>query len=124
QRAMIAMALACERDLLISDEPTTALDVTIQAQVLKLIQKLKDNYNMGVLLITHDMGVVAELADRVVIMYSGQVVEEGTLEELFSAPKHPYTEGLLISVPNIDDPHFSLEPIPGSLPNRNEEVSG
>jgi len=124
QRVMIAMALSCNPTLLLADEPTTALDVTIQSQILDLIQDLKDEFNMGLLLITHDMGVVAEIADRVIIMYAGKIVEEGTIEEVFTEPKHPYTKGLLNSVPNVDDPSFKLEPIPGSLPNIDEEISG
>ena len=92
QRAMIAMALACKPKLLLADEPTTALDVTIQAQILDLIRSLKDVIGMTVMLITHDLGVVAEMAQRVVIMYSGKVVEEGAVEEIFSDPLHPYTE--------------------------------
>src|SRR5699024_10282502 len=117
QRVMIAMALSCSPALLLADEPTTALDVTIQSQILDLIQELKDKFNMGLLLITHDMGVVAEIADRVIIMYSGKVIEEGTVTEIFTSPKHPYTIGLLNSAPDVDDPNFKLEPIPGSLPN-------
>ncbi|MEH7344568.1 ABC transporter ATP-binding protein [Bacillus sp. JJ1532] len=124
QRVMIAMALASNPALLLADEPTTALDVTIQAQILGLIQDLKDQYNMGLLLITHDMGVVAEIADRVIIMYAGKIVEEGTVEEIFTSPKHPYTEGLLKSVPDVDNPDFKLQPIPGTLPNISDEIPG
>ncbi|WP_088008579.1 ABC transporter ATP-binding protein [Indiicoccus explosivorum] len=124
QRVMIAIALACHPGLLIADEPTTALDVTIQAQILDLINDLKEELGMGVLMITHDMGVVAEVADRVMVMYAGKKVEEGTVEEVFGNPKHPYTKGLLNSVPNIDDPEFELEAIPGSMPGLNEEISG
>jgi oligopeptide/dipeptide ABC transporter ATP-binding protein len=124
QRVMIAMALSCNPGLLIADEPTTALDVTIQAQILDLINDLKEKSNMGVLLITHDMGVVAEVADRVMVMYAGKKVEEGNVEEIFDNPKHPYTIGLLNSVPNIDDPDFELESIPGSLPSLNEQIAG
>jgi len=101
QRVMIAMALACEPKLLIADEPTTALDVTIQAQVLELLRKLQRLLGMSVILITHDLGVVAEFADRIVVMYAGRVVEEGAVDEVFRAPKHPYTEGLLRSLPKI-----------------------
>lgn len=124
QRVMIAMALSCSPSLLLADEPTTALDVTIQSQILNLIQDLKDEFDMGLLLITHDMGVVAEIADRVVIMYAGKIIEEGTVEEIFTEPKHPYTQGLLNSVPDVDDPTFELEPIPGSLPNVDEVIPG
>jgi oligopeptide/dipeptide ABC transporter ATP-binding protein len=124
QRVMIAIALSCNPGLLIADEPTTALDVTIQAQILDLINDLKEKFNMGVMMITHDMGVVAEVADRVMVMYAGKKVEEGTVDEIFDNPKHPYTIGLLNSVPNVDDPDFELEPIPGSLPSLNEEIFG
>ncbi|WP_391123384.1 ABC transporter ATP-binding protein [Psychrobacillus sp. L3] len=124
QRVMIAIALACNPGLLIADEPTTALDVTIQAQILDLINELKDNLNMGVMLITHDMGVVAEVADRVMVMYAGKKVEEGLVADIFDNPKHPYTIGLLNSVPNVDDPDFELEPIPGSLPSLQEKING
>ena len=95
QRVMIAMALSCEPRLLIADEPTTALDVTIQAQILDLLARLRDRHGMAVLLITHDLGVVAEVCDRVVVMYAGQVVETGTVDEIFAHPSHPYTRGLL-----------------------------
>nr|WP_263324700.1 ABC transporter ATP-binding protein [Neobacillus sp. Marseille-Q6967] len=124
QRVMIAIALSCNPGLLIADEPTTALDVTIQAQILDLINDLKEKFNMGVMMITHDMGVVAEVADRVMVMYAGKKVEEGTVEEIFNNPKHPYTIGLLNSVPNVDDPEFELESIPGSLPSLHEQITG
>lgn len=124
QRVMIAIALACHPALLIADEPTTALDVTIQAQILDLINDLKEQMNMGVVMITHDMGVVAEVADRVMVMYAGKVVEQGDVETIFNHPRHPYTKGLLKSVPNVDDAHFIAEPIPGSLPKLNEEIAG
>src|ERR1044071_5165190 len=101
QRVMIAMALACDPKLLIADEPTTALDVTIQAQILELLNNLRRTRELGVLLITHDLGVVAEVADRVAVMYTGQIVEESPVGELFARPKHPYTEGLLRSVPKL-----------------------
>ena len=101
QRVMIAMALACDPKLLIADEPTTALDVTIQAQILELLDELRKNRELAVLLITHDLGVVAEVADRVAVMYTGRIVEESPVEELFARPKHPYTEGLLRSVPKL-----------------------
>ncbi|AQU80455.1 peptide ABC transporter ATP-binding protein [Planococcus faecalis] len=124
QRVMIAMALACHPSFLIADEPTTALDVTIQAQILDLIKDLKDKLNMGVLMITHDMGVVAEVADRVMVMYAGKKIEEGPVREIFENPQHPYTIGLLNSVPNVDDPEFELEPIPGNMPGLNEKITG
>ncbi|MEK4520288.1 ABC transporter ATP-binding protein [Psychrobacillus sp. FSL W7-1457] len=124
QRVMIAIALSCHPGLLIADEPTTALDVTIQAQILDLINELKTKLNMGIMLITHDMGVVAEVADKVMVMYAGKKVEEGMVEDIFNNPKHPYTQGLLNSVPNVDDPDFELEPIPGSLPSLHEDIQG
>jgi oligopeptide/dipeptide ABC transporter ATP-binding protein len=101
QRIMIAMALACDPELLIADEPTTALDVTIQAQILELLNNLRKTHDLAVLLITHDLGVVAEVADRVAVMYTGKIVEESPVDELFARPKHPYTEGLLRSVPKL-----------------------
>src|SRR6266404_2508057 len=101
QRVMIAMALACDPDLLIADEPTTALDVTIQAQILELLDELRRTRRLAVLLITHDLGVVAEVADRVCVMYTGKIVEESGVDEIFEKPKHPYTQGLLKSVPNL-----------------------
>ena len=102
QRVMIAMALACNPQLLIADEPTTALDVTIQAQILDLLAEMKDRLGMAVMLITHDMGVVAEVAQRVVVMYAGKVVEEAPVRELFGNPRHPYTQGLIRSIPRLD----------------------
>ncbi|MBM4027989.1 MAG: ABC transporter ATP-binding protein, partial [Planctomycetes bacterium] len=117
QRAMIAIALACEPKLLIADEPTTALDVTIQAQILELIAKLQDELGMAVMLITHDMGVIAETADRVMVMYLGEVVESATVTRLFSHPQHPYTQGLLKSIPNlVDVPKHPLHSMPGVVP--------
>jgi oligopeptide/dipeptide ABC transporter ATP-binding protein len=124
QRVMIAIALACSPSLLIADEPTTALDVTIQAQILDLIDDLKQELEMGVIMVTHDMGVVAEVADRVMVMYAGEKIEEGDVESIFNNPQHPYTKGLLQSVPNVDDEDHELKPIPGTLPNLNEEISG
>jgi len=103
QRAMIAMAIALNPKLLIADEPTTALDVTIQAQILELLNSLKEEYKMSMMFITHDMGVVAEMADKVMVMYKGKVVEYGTVEDIFNRPQHPYTKNLLAAVPNIDD---------------------
>jgi len=117
QRVMIAMGLACNPKLLIADEPTTALDVTIQAQILELMAKLSRERDTGVILITHDLGVVAEMADRVVVMYAGQVVEEATVFELFANPKHPYTKGLLDSIPKIREQKEELDSIEGSVPN-------
>jgi oligopeptide/dipeptide ABC transporter ATP-binding protein len=124
QRVVIAMALACNPALLIADEPTTALDVTIQAQILDLMDSLKEELGMGVVMVTHDMGVVAEVADRVMVMYAGEKVEEADVESLFNNPQHPYTRGLLKSVPNVDDREYKLEPIPGSLPNLKEKITG
>lgn len=118
QRVMIAMALSCNPKLLIADEPTTALDVTIQAQILDLIYNLRQQLNMGVLLITHDLGVVAEVADRVVVMYCGQVVEQAPVMKLFEKPLHPYTLGLLDSIPRLDDDDSKrLYTIRGQVPN-------
>jgi oligopeptide/dipeptide ABC transporter ATP-binding protein len=117
QRVMIAMALACEPDILIADEPTTALDVTIQAQILELIDELRQRLGMAVLLITHDLGVVAEVCDRVVVMYAGQVMEEGTVEQIFRDPRHPYTEGLLAAIPRLGEPVERLRVIPGTVPS-------
>jgi oligopeptide/dipeptide ABC transporter ATP-binding protein len=121
QRVMIAMALACDPKLLIADEPTTALDVTIQAQILELLNELRRTRELGVLLITHDLGVVAEVADRVAVMYTGRIVEQSPVEELFARPKHPYTEGLLRSVPKLTAEHVAkavrLETIEGVVPS-------
>jgi peptide/nickel transport system ATP-binding protein len=120
QRVMIAMALSCNPKLLIADEPTTALDVTIQAQVLDLLQEMKSRFGMAILLITHAMGVVAEMAQRVVVMYAGKVVEEASVEQLFEAPLHPYTQGLIGSIPRIDrsaTQKAALTSIPGTVPS-------
>jgi peptide/nickel transport system ATP-binding protein len=119
QRVMIAMALSCSPQLLIADEPTTALDVTIQAQILELLQEMKDKFGMSIMLITHAMGVVAEVAQRVVVMYAGRVVEEAGVEQLFGNPRHPYTQGLIRSIPRLDlaaTQHTRLETIAGSVP--------
>ncbi|GIQ69685.1 dipeptide/oligopeptide/nickel ABC transporter ATP-binding protein [Xylanibacillus composti] len=116
QRVMIAIALSCNPKLLIADEPTTALDVTIQAQILKLMMDLRSELNTSIMIITHDLGVVAEIADRVVVMYAGQVVEEGDVFQLFQSPAHPYTLGLMNSTPKIDEWNEVLESIPGTVP--------
>jgi len=117
QRVMIAIALACEPKLLIADEPTTALDVTIQAQILDEMEKFKSKMNMSIILITHDLGVVAEMADRVVVMYGGQVVESNNIQDLFLKPKHPYTIGLLSSIPKLDEKTEWLNVIEGTVPD-------
>lgn len=117
QRAMIAMALACTPKLIIADEPTTALDVTIQAQIMDLLRNLKDQINSSIMLITHDLGVIAEMADYVVVMYAGRVVEQGTAQEIFHSPKHPYTVGLMESKPSSNKKVDRLYSIPGSVPN-------
>ena len=114
QRVMIAMALACEPDILIADEPTTALDVTIQAQILDLIKDLQKQLGMSVILITHDLGVVAEMCDEVIVMYAGEVCERGTADEIFYNPKHEYTKGLMRSIPTVSDEDRRLEPIGGT----------
>ena len=117
QRVMIAMALASKPDLLIADEPTTALDVTIQAQILDLMRNLQSEYNAAIILITHDLGVVAEMADRISVMYAGQIVEEAPTAELFRDPRHPYTQGLIASIPVLGEIKDELEVIPGNVPN-------
>ena len=117
QRVMIAMALACNPKVLIADEPTTALDVTIQAQILDLMRNIKNEFNTSILLITHDLGVVAEMADYVVVMYAGKVVEEGPVNQIFKSPSHPYTIGLLKSKPVISKRQEELYSIPGQVPN-------
>ena len=117
QRVMIAMALACNPKLIIADEPTTALDVTIQAQILDLLRGLKDKINSSIMLITHDLGVIAEMADYVVVMYSGRVVEAGTAKEIFAHPAHPYTIGLMASKPVVGREVDKLYSIPGKVPN-------
>ena len=124
QRVMIAMVMAVQPSLLIADEPTTALDVTIQKQVLVLLNRLKKDVSTGVLFITHDLGVVAEIADRVIILYSGRKVEEGDIRAIFSKPLHPYTVGLMNAVPNVDKDDFVIQPIPGTFPNITEEIGG
>ncbi|HZY92818.1 MAG TPA: oligopeptide/dipeptide ABC transporter ATP-binding protein [Thermoplasmata archaeon] len=117
QRVMIAMALSAEPELLIADEPTTALDVTIQAQILELMRELKTRVGTAILLITHDLGVIAEVSDRVCVMYAGNVVEVAPVRDLYKRPLHPYTQGLLSSIPRLDEPDKKLESIPGSVPN-------
>lgn len=124
QRAMIAMALAGRPTLLIADEPTTALDVTIQAQVLDLIRRLRDELRMSIILITHDLGVVAETCDRVAVMYAGRIVEKGPVSEVFKRPYHPYTRGLLESLPRIDQQTSKLHPIRGTVPAPHELPEG
>ncbi len=116
QRVMIAMSMACNPDLLIADEPTTALDVTIQAQILDLMRQLNKEKQTAILLITHDLGVVAEICDRVVVMYGGQVIEEGTTREILKYPNHPYTKGLIRSLPNMNKKEQHLYSIPGTVP--------
>ncbi|MCR8629959.1 ABC transporter ATP-binding protein [Paenibacillus radicis (ex Xue et al. 2023)] len=117
QRVMIAMAMVCEPRLLIADEPTTALDVTIQIQVLELMKKMRDELNTSIILITHDLGVVAEMADHVVVMYAGQVVESVHADTIFDTPLHPYTQALLASIPSLDDEKDVLYSIPGTVPS-------
>jgi peptide/nickel transport system ATP-binding protein/oligopeptide transport system ATP-binding protein len=117
QRVMIAMALACNPELVIADEPTTALDVTVQAQILKLFSDIQRNRGMSLLYITHDLGVVANIADRIYVMYAGVVVEQGTTNDIFDAPNHPYTKGLLASLPERSKRGTSLKSIPGSVPD-------
>lgn len=117
QRIVIAMAIACEPELLLADEPTTALDVTIQAQVLELISNLKKELHTSMLLITHDLGVVAEVCDDVAIMYAGRIIEKGTIEQIFTNPKHPYTKGLFASIPNLESDVERLIPIEGLMPD-------
>ena len=119
QRVMIAMALACKPKILIADEPTTALDVTIQAQILRLMNNLQKEKGTAIIFITHDLGVINEMADDVVVMYCGQVVEQSSADVIFTAcpQSHPYTEGLMYSIPRLDNPHGTLEPIPGTVPH-------
>lgn len=117
QRVVIAIALACNPELLIADEPTTALDVTIQAQVLELMEKLKKEFNTSLIMITHDLGVVAEMCDKVAIMYCGEIVEYGTLRDIYKGAQHPYTVGLFESIPDLDTKVSRLKPIPGLVPD-------
>ena len=124
QRVMIAMAIACRPRLLIADEPTTALDVTIQAQILELLRDLRAELGMAVMLISHDLGVIAEFARRVVVMYAGRIVEDAPVEALFRAPQHPYTEGLMASMPPLEGDIGRLYAIPGRIPDPDEPIAG
>lgn len=124
QRVIIAMALSCDPKVLIADEPTTALDVTIQAQILDLLRKLRDDVNAAIILVTHDMGVVAGMADNIMVMYAGRAVEYGTKHQIFKTPKHPYTQGLLASVPRMDKQESKLYAIPGNVPNLTQKIEG
>ncbi|MBB3593425.1 oligopeptide/dipeptide ABC transporter ATP-binding protein [Rhizobium sp. BK529] len=124
QRVMIAMAVACNPKLLIADEPTTALDVTIQAQVLDLMARVRKTLNTAVLLISHDLGVIAEVCDRVIVMYAGRVVEDADVRSIFANPSHPYTQGLLKSIPRLDDDQKRLYQIPGSVPTAGSVKQG
>lgn len=124
QRVMIAMALCCQPDLLIADEPTTALDVTIQAQILELISDIKKKFNMSVMIITHDLGVVAKVADRIIVMYAGKMMEYGDVEDIYANPLHPYTRGLMESIPRIDVNEERLKSIQGTLPDLTQRFIG
>jgi oligopeptide/dipeptide ABC transporter ATP-binding protein len=124
QRVMIAMSLSCDPDLLIADEPTTALDVTIQAQILELLSGLRQRLGMSLILITHDLGVVAGVCDRVLVMYAGRIMEEGPVESVFADPRHPYTQGLLRAIPRLDAPAERLTVIPGQVPSATGWPSG
>jgi peptide/nickel transport system ATP-binding protein len=124
QRAMISLAMLCQPKLLIADEPTTALDVTIQAQILQLMKEIKARTNMAMMLITHDLGVVAEMCDRVTVMYAGQVVESADVRTIFNRPTHPYTQGLLASLPTSNERKGELQSIPGSVPRPDEVPRG
>ena len=124
QRVMIAIALSCDPDLLIADEPTTALDVTIQAQILALLADLQRRLGMALILITHDLGVVAQVCDRVAVMYAGRIVEEGPVGRIFEDPRHPYTQGLLRALPRLDQPSHELAVIPGQVPSPTDWPSG
>lgn len=120
QRVMIAMAISCSPELLIADEPTTALDVTVQAQILDLLKKIQSETNMGIIFISHDLGVISEVCDTVAVMYAGKIVERATVNDIFNAPKHPYTKLLLKAIPRLDDKRERLETIKGSVPNLDE----
>jgi oligopeptide/dipeptide ABC transporter, ATP-binding protein, C-terminal domain len=118
------MAIACKPDILIADEPTTALDVTIQAQILRLLEDMKSELGMALIMITHDLGIVASIADRVIVMYGGTVIEEATVKELYKNPQHPYTSGLLECIPRINGTNEELYTIPGMVPNLGEMPNG
>ena len=124
QRAMIAMALICNPKILIADEPTTALDVTIEAQILELLESIKAEFNMSMIYISHDLAVIGEISDRILVMYLGRVVESGIADEVIDNPLHPYTRALLKSIPKIDQPIESLEPIEGSIPSPFDVYTG
>lgn len=124
QRVMIAMALSCQPSLLIADEPTTALDVTIQAQVLETMKELREKFGSAMIMITHDLGIIAEVCDEVSVVYAGQIVEHGTLEDVFEHTLHPYTEGLFGSLPNIEERRHRLQPIPGLMPDPTDLPKG
>ena len=124
QRVMIAMALACDPDILIADEPTTALDVTIQAQIIELMQEMQEKNGNAIIMITHDLGIIAEVCDEVSVVYAGQIVEHGTLEDVFERTLHPYTEGLFGSLPNIEERRHRLQPIPGLMPDPTDLPKG
>ncbi|MCY9693239.1 ABC transporter ATP-binding protein [Paenibacillus alginolyticus] len=124
QRISIAMALSCNPKLLIADEPTTALDVTVQAQILELLKKIRKEMNMSIMLITHDLGVVAEMADRVAVMYAGKVMEEGDVRSIFRYPQHPYTQGLIKSIPHMDQKNKKLYSIDGTVPSISSMPNG
>ncbi len=124
QRVIIAMALSCDPKILIADEPTTALDVTIQAQILELLKNLRDQVGAAIILVTHDMGVVAGMADNIMVMYAGNVVEYGEKRQIFKDPKHPYTQGLLASIPRMDKQEDLLYAIPGNVPDLTKEIQG
>ena len=124
QRAMIAMALSTSPKLLIADEPTTALDVTIQAQVIDLMKDLVEDFGMGIIFITHDLGVIAQTADRVAVMYLGDIVEQGPVRDIIRDPAHPYTQGLLDALPKLDDLDSPLTPVPGDIPSPLERPHG
>ncbi|GCF95341.1 peptide ABC transporter ATP-binding protein [Enterococcus florum] len=124
QRVMIAMALACDPQLLIADEPTTALDVTIQAQILELLKDLRKKLGMGIIMITHDLGVVSEVCDRVIVMYTGKVVEQGAIREILDTPKHPYTEGLIAAIPKMQEQKEPLNSIDGIVPRLDDMPKG
>src|SRR5699024_903615 len=117
QRILIAIALSCNPDLLIADEPTTALDVTIQAQILDIIKNVKEKLSMSIIIISHDLGVISEIADKVIVMYTGNIVEYGTMDEVFENPKHPYTQGLIASMPSLESGQKELSTIEGVVPS-------